>query len=88
MGVAANGQPCLVDPGLRSGHRRTLTVTSMGTIWPSRMYLLIIAPYVDPGRFCSARRRSPAVLASPAQLLVPRSDPLDTDQRGAQTHSL
>jgi hypothetical protein len=35
-------------------------VTSIGTILPSRMYSLIMAPKVEPGRFCSARRRSPA----------------------------
>jgi len=38
-----------------------LIVTSIGTIVPSRMHVLIKFPYSDPWRFCSARKRSPAV---------------------------
>jgi hypothetical protein len=39
---------------------RSLTVTSMGTISPSRMHVRIRRPYSEFGRSCSARRRSPA----------------------------
>ena len=35
-------------------------VTCIGTIVPSRIYVLIRSPYCEPLRFCSARRRSPA----------------------------
>lgn len=38
-----------------------LMVTSIGTILPSVIYSVIIAPYLDPSRDRSARRRSPAV---------------------------
>lgn len=40
--------------------RSNLMVTSMGTMVPFLMFSLIIAPYVDPSRFCSARNKSPA----------------------------
>jgi hypothetical protein len=36
------------------------TVTSMGTIVPSLMYVLIISPNSLPGRSCSSRSKSPA----------------------------
>lgn len=38
----------------------SLIVTSIGTIRPSLMYVLIISPYWEPSRVCSALNRSPA----------------------------
>ena len=36
-------------------------VTSIGTIWPSLIYVLMSSPNWLPGRSCSSRSRSPAL---------------------------
>lgn len=59
VGVRAGISRHHKDPADRD-YGRALTVTSIGTICPSRMYSLIIWPYWLPSRACSARRRSPA----------------------------
>lgn len=58
--VASLPSPASELMAARMAFSSNLIVTSIGTILPSLMCSLIMAPNSDPSRFCSARRRSPA----------------------------